>query len=74
MSLGDRVWETFTTVIQMKDKIAAFTDTVKTQQSKIEDLTGRVIRLETALAMMMSRPAGGRLDCLTNDSRCPSRR
>ncbi|HJR71710.1 MAG TPA: hypothetical protein VKA43_16825 [Gammaproteobacteria bacterium] len=58
MSLGDRVWETFTTVIQMKDKIAALADTVKTQQSKIEDLTGRVIRLETALAMMMSRPVG----------------
>jgi len=58
VSLGDRVWETFTTVIQMKDKIAALADTVKAQQSKIEDLTGRVIRLETALAMMMTRPAG----------------
>lgn len=52
MSFGERVWDTFATVIQMKDKIAALTETVKTQQSKIEDLTGRMIRLETAFALL----------------------
>jgi hypothetical protein len=61
MSLGERVWDTFTTVVQMNDKIAALTDTVKGQQSKIEDLTGRVIRLETALAMLMQGSESKRL-------------
>ncbi len=56
MSLGERIWDTFATVIQIKDRIDALKETVMKQQDKIEDLTGRVIRLETALSMLHQQP------------------
>lgn len=59
MSLGERIWDTFTTVIQIKDHIDALRETVKKQQDKIEDLTGRMIRLETAFAMMHQQQVSG---------------
>lgn len=58
MSFGDRVWETFETVIQMTDKIAALAETVRSQQSKIENLSERMIRLETAFGIMAHRKGG----------------
>lgn len=61
MSLGERVWDTFKTVVQMKDRIAALTDAVRTQQTRIEELTGRMIRLETTIALLL-REQGPSLD------------
>ena len=58
MSLGERVWDTLTAVTQVKDKIAGLTDAMKSQQARVEDLTGRMIRLETAMAMLMRREGG----------------
>lgn len=55
MSLGERVWDTLTVVLQMKDKIATLTDAVKSQQGKLEELTGRMIRVETVLALLTQR-------------------
>jgi cell division protein FtsB len=52
MGLGDRVWNAFTTVIQMRDKIASLTEAVKTQQAKLEELTERTIRLEAAIELL----------------------
>jgi hypothetical protein len=49
MALSDRIWEALTTVIKMNDKVEQFAELTKSQQAKIEDLTARVIRLETAL-------------------------
>jgi hypothetical protein len=58
MGLSERVWEAFTTTIKLADKVGQLSHTVKTQQAKIEDLTGRLIRLETAmeLALLAKRP------------------
>ncbi len=49
MGLTDRMWEGISRVIRMDTKVGGLAETVKMQQSKIEDLTARVIRLETAL-------------------------
>jgi len=52
MGMGDRVWDAFTTVIQMRDRIASLTEAVKTQQVKLEELTERTIRLETTIELL----------------------
>ena len=55
MSLSEKLWDTLTTVIKMNDKVERMADTVKHQQVRIEDLTMRVVRLETALEIAMLR-------------------
>ena len=49
MSVSDKLWDALTTVIKMNDRIATMSGLMQAQQQKIEDLTARVIRLETAL-------------------------
>lgn len=61
MSLAEKVWEAFTTVIQMRDKIATLTEAVKGQQAKIESLTERTVRLETTLDLSMKASRQSRL-------------
>ena len=53
MGVTDKMWEGITKVIRMDDKVEGLAKTVKDQQSRIEDLTGRVIRLETALEIAL---------------------
>lgn len=53
MGVTDKVWDALTTVIKMNDKVVSLAGTVKDQQAKIETLTERVIRLETALELLM---------------------
>lgn len=60
MGITDKMWDAITTVIKMNDKVERMAGTMKAQQAKIENLTERVIRLETALEIALSRPAGGR--------------
>jgi hypothetical protein len=60
MSMMDKLWDAFSTVIKMNDKVIAQAAAMAAQQAKIEDLTARVIRLETALEIALStRAAGG---------------
>jgi hypothetical protein len=60
MSMTDKLWDAFSTVIKMNDKVSAQAAAMVAQQAKIEDLTARVIRLETALEIALStRGAGG---------------
>jgi hypothetical protein len=60
MSMMDKLWDAFSTVIKMNDKVIAQAAAMAAQQAKIEDLTARVIRLETALEIALStRGAGG---------------
>ena len=40
-------------MIKLEDKVNRQSEAMKSQQVKIEDLTGRVIRLETRLDMLM---------------------
>ena len=55
MSVTDKLWDAITTVIRMNDKVERVAATMVTQQQKIENLTERVIRLETALEIALSR-------------------
>ena len=58
MALTDRVWDAFTTVLRMNDKVERMSQALKVQQDKIENLTGRVIRLETALEIGLASRRG----------------
>ena len=40
-------------MIKLEDKIVRQSEVIKTQQDKIENLTERVIRLETMLKLLM---------------------
>ena len=55
MSITDKMWDAITRVIRMDDKVERLAGTVKDQQSRIEGLTERVIRLETALEIALAR-------------------
>jgi hypothetical protein len=63
MSISEKMWEGISRVIRMDAKVESLAGTVKDQQSRIEDLTGRIIRLETALeiALRVDKPQRKRL-------------
>ncbi len=48
----ERVWNALTSMIKLEDKVTRQADALKAQQVKIEDLTARVIRLETQLELL----------------------
>lgn len=54
MGIADKMWGGISKLIRMDTKVESLAATVKDQQTKIEDLTGRVIRLETALEIAMA--------------------
>ena len=60
MSVADKRWDALTTVIKMNDKVERVAVAMKAQQEKIENLTERVIRLETALEIALARSSGAR--------------
>ena len=62
MGVTDKMWDATTTVIKLNDKIERMAAAMKTQQEKIEQLTERMIRLETALEIGLARPAAERLE------------
>lgn len=53
MRVTDRVWGALTSMIELEDKIVRQSEVIKPQQDKIENLTERVIRLETMLKPLM---------------------
>ena len=53
MGITDKMWDGISRVIKMDAKVESLSSVVKNQQIKIEDLTGRIIRLETALEIAM---------------------
>ncbi len=54
MGISEKVWDVLTTVIKMDDKVERMADIIKGQQMRIEDLTMRVVRLETALEIALT--------------------
>lgn len=52
MGITDRVWGALTSMIKLEDKVNRQAEAMKAQQQKIEDLTGRVIRLEAQLELL----------------------
>ncbi len=61
MGVTERVWGALTSMIKLEDKVNRQSEAMKSQQTKIEDLTGRVIRLETQLEMLMQATSIKRL-------------
>lgn len=62
MSLTDRIWDAFTAIIRMQGDVRQMRDAMVSQQTKIEHLTERVVRLETALEIALA--ASGRRSAL----------
>jgi hypothetical protein len=58
MGIADKMWDGITTVIKMNDKVERMAATIVAQQQRIEGLTERVIRLETALEIGLARGGG----------------
>ena len=52
MGVTDKAWGALTAIIKLEDKVNRQAEAMKTQQLKIEDLTGRVIRLEAHLELL----------------------
>ena len=53
MGVTERVWGALTSMIKLEDKVVRQGEVIKAQQSKIENLTDRMIRLETTIEMLM---------------------
>lgn len=58
MSVLEQVASTLMRVIRMNDRLALLTEKVDRQQQRIEDLSARLIRLETALELGLARSSG----------------
>lgn len=54
MGVTEKMWDAIAKVIRMDDKVDRLAGTVKEQQARIEGLTERVIRLETALEIALA--------------------
>ena len=61
MGVTEKIWGALTSMIKLEDKVHRQSEAMKAQQGKIEDLTGRVIRLETQLDMLMQAASSKRL-------------
>ena len=52
MSVTDKIWGALTSMIKLEDKVNRQAEAMKAQQARIEDLTGRVIRLVAQLELL----------------------
>jgi uncharacterized coiled-coil protein SlyX len=53
MGVTERVWGALTSMIKLEDKVVRQGEVIKAQQAKIENLTERMIRMETTLEVLM---------------------
>jgi uncharacterized coiled-coil protein SlyX len=53
MGVTERVWGALTSMIKLEDKVVRQGEVIKAQQAKIENLTERMIRMETTLELLM---------------------
>lgn len=54
MGVTDKVWGALSAIIKLEDKVQRQAEAMKSQQAKLEELTGRVIRLEAQLELLTS--------------------
>jgi cell division protein FtsB len=52
MGISDKVWNALTAMVKLEDKVTRQAEALKAQQSKIEQLTERVIRLEAQFELV----------------------
>jgi hypothetical protein len=62
MDVTEKVWGALTSMIKLEDKVDRQAEAMKSQQQKIEDLTGRVIRLEAQLELLTGAALAKRLN------------
>ena len=66
MGVTEKMWDAITRTIRMDAKVETLAEVVKAQQVRIEDLTARVIRLETALEIVFrnqgAQRSGGQIE------------
>ena len=53
MGVTERVWAALTSMIKLEDKVVRQGEVIKSQQTRIENLTERMIRLETTIELLM---------------------
>ena len=53
MGVTEREWGALTSMIKLEDKVVRQGEVIKAQQAKIENLTERMIRMETTLELLM---------------------
>ncbi len=53
MGITERVWAALTSMIKLEDKVVRQSEAIKAQQTKIENLTERIIRLEATIELLM---------------------
>jgi hypothetical protein len=53
MGVTERVWGALKSMIKLEDKVVRQGEVIKAQQAKIENLTERMIRMETTLELLM---------------------
>ena len=61
MGITERVWAALTAVIKLEDKVVRQGEVIKAQQLKIENLTERMIKMETTIELLMRASAARRL-------------
>ena len=67
MGVTERIWNALTSMIKLEDKVTRQSEALKAQQTKIENLTERIIRLETALEIgLATQGAATKAKRLTN--------
>ena len=60
MGITDRVWSAFASMIKLEDKVLRQGEVIKAQQAKIENLSERLIRVETALEIGLLQSGAGK--------------
>ena len=53
MSITERVWGALTSMIKLEDKVVRQGEIIKSQQTKLENLTERLIKLETTIELLI---------------------
>ncbi|EOA04668.1 MULTISPECIES: hypothetical protein [Herbaspirillum] len=51
--LTGRLWTALTAIIKLEDKVTRQSEAIRQQQARIENLTERMIRLETLLEVVI---------------------
>lgn len=53
MGVTERVWGALTSMIKLEDKVVRQGEVIKAQQAKIENLTERMIKMETTIELLI---------------------
>jgi hypothetical protein len=53
VGVTERVWGALTAMIRLEDKVVRQGEVIQAQQTRIENLTERMIRLETTIDLLM---------------------